>query len=846
MSDQTPKVKAVFGKALEIESREAQAAYADEACGDDTQLRREVEDLLHAIDQAGSFMARPVMEPQANRDQPSPEKPGTQIGPYKLLQEIGQGGMGVVYMAEQHEPVRRKVALKIIKPGMDTRQVIARFEAEKQALALMDHVNIAKVLDAGTTEQGRPYFVMELVPGVPITTYCDDNRLTPRQRLELLVPVCQAIQHAHQKGIIHRDIKPSNILVAEYDEKTVPKVIDFGVAKATSQPLTERTMFTGLGQIVGTLEYMSPEQAKVNQLDIDTRSDVYSLGVLMYELLTGTTPFDKQRLRSAAFDEMLRIIREEEPPKPSTRLSESRDLLPSISAQRHTEPVKLARLVRGELDWIVMKAMDKDRNRRYETGSDLAQELLRYLAGEPVQACPPSSSYRFRKFMWRNKEAVFATISIFLALVAGVAGTSWSLIREQQHSQELQAAHQRERQLNERARQAIEAVTSNQAIEQLTRVKELRADQREFLDKMIQYYAEFARDADATEKERSRQAVAYFRLGRMNQTLGRFQDSENAYRRAVVLGKQLVADFLFRPEHRQQLAGSLSNLGTLLHSTGRLPESETISVEAAGIYRQLASEFRDRPEFRQSLAGVLHNLGNMFCETNRLAEAEMALSESLAIRKQLAAELVDQPILRRAQAMSHNSLGWFCQNSGRLPEAESSYAEAVALYKQLDIGYSRRPGQPAASRRLLQKPSPNATFFVTILSSSLAASREMTMACRVGVAFGPQRGAPGARRRADRDAHGPRSADQEWSNDRRAHPSVGIRSGHAAGRVAHPRCPHGASPAQSATAAHGPGTHGDPAIARHARMGYRQAMQDRIHCLEGRRYLPVLRVRRAA
>ncbi len=273
--------------------------------------------------------------------------------------------MGVVYMAEQSEPVERRVALKIIKPGMDTRQVIARFEAERQALAMMDHPNIAKVLDAGTTDTGRPYFVMELVKGLPITQFCDDQHLTPRERLELFLPICQAVQHAHQKGVIHRDLKPSNILIARYDDKAVPKVIDFGVSKAVSQRLTEKTVFTQYGQVVGTIEYMSPEQAQFNQLDVDTRSDIYSLGVLLYELLTGGTPFDKQRLRAAAFDELLRIIREEEPPRPSVRLSTCATL-PSIAANRHVEPGKLSVLVRGELDWIVMKALEKDRTRRYE------------------------------------------------------------------------------------------------------------------------------------------------------------------------------------------------------------------------------------------------------------------------------------------------------------------------------------------------------------------------------------------------------------------------------------------------------------------------------------------------
>ncbi len=302
--------------------------------------------------------------------------------------------------------------------------MIARFEAERQALALMEHPNIARVLDAGATASGRPYFVMELVKGVAITDYCDEHHLTPRERLELFLPVCQAVQHAHQKGIIHRDIKPTNVMVAEYDSQAVPKIIDFGVAKATAQRLTERTMFTEFGQVLGTVEYMSPEQAKLNQLDIDTRTDVYSLGVLLYELLTGQTPFDRQRLHSAAFDEMLRIIREEEPPKPSTKLSGSAGLA-SIAANRHVEPQKLAGLVRGELDWIVMKALEKDRNRRYETANGLARDLERYLADEPVQACPPSAAYRFHKLARRNKAALVTAAIVAASLVLGTVISIW-------------------------------------------------------------------------------------------------------------------------------------------------------------------------------------------------------------------------------------------------------------------------------------------------------------------------------------------------------------------------------------------------------------------------------------
>ncbi len=361
-----PKANNLFLEAVEKPPGESRAAYLDEVCGPDVALRAQVESLLEANDRAGSFLESPAADLTQTTDQsPITERPGTVIGPYKLLQQIGEGGMGVVFMAEQTEPFHRTVALKIIKPGMDTRQVISRFEAERQALALMDHPNIAKVLDAGTTgaksrehgagspeefllhapcsplpaSSGRPYFVMELVKGVPITQYCDEKRLPLRERLELFLPVGQAVQHAHQKGVIHRDIKPTNVLVAEYDNHAVPKVIDFGVAKATAQKLTERTMFTEFGQVVGTFEYMSPEQAKLNQLDIDTRSDIYALGVLLYELITGETPFDRKRLHSAAFDEMLRIIREEEPPKPSTRLTTlAQQAATTVSARRGITP----------------------------------------------------------------------------------------------------------------------------------------------------------------------------------------------------------------------------------------------------------------------------------------------------------------------------------------------------------------------------------------------------------------------------------------------------------------------------------------------------------------------------
>ena len=435
MSDVKAEAKAIFLEALDCKGSDELIRYLERACGSDAALRTRVEELMRAHRDAGDFLGGAEKQ-NATCDQPIAEKTGAQIGPYKLLQEIGEGGMGTVYMAQQTEPVKRLVALKVIKPGMDSRQVIARFEAERQALALMDHPNIARVFEAGTTQSGRPYFVMELVKGVPLTKYCDEHRLTPKDRLELFIPVCQAIQHAHQKGIIHRDIKPSNVLVASYDGRPVPKVIDFGVAKATGQQLTERTLITGLGAVVGTLEYMSPEQAELNQLDIDTRSDIYSLGVLLYELLTGSTPLEKKRLTSAALLEVLRVIREEEPPKPSMRLSTT-DEMPSVAANRGLEPKKLSGLVRGELDWIVMKALDKDRNRRYETASAFAADSQRYLNDEPVQACPPSAWYRFRKFVRRKKTVLAATGLILLFIVSVAIGVGWEVRERSAREQEI-------------------------------------------------------------------------------------------------------------------------------------------------------------------------------------------------------------------------------------------------------------------------------------------------------------------------------------------------------------------------------------------------------------------------
>jgi serine/threonine protein kinase len=435
------QVMAIFAEAMEIADARARKAFLGEACGGDRVLRKEVEELLQAEAHAGGFLRDKPQDPGVHLGIdfsalpliPHTEKIGDRIGPYKLLQKIGEGGCGNVYMAEQEQPVRRKVALKVIKLGMDTRSVIARFQAERQALALMEHPNIAKVLDAGATETGRPYFVMELVRGVKITDYCDESNLTARERLGLFVQVCQAIQHAHQKGIIHRDIKPSNILVTVNDGVAVPKVIDFGIAKATQGRLTEQTLFTAFEQFIGTPAYMSPEQAVMTSLDVDTRSDIYSLGVLLYELLTGSTPFDQKDLLSAGLDEMRRTIREREPPLPSTRLGAlPEEKLTTAASRRQLEPLKLIRLLRGDLEWIVMKCIEKDRAHRYDTVNGLATDVQRYLADEPILARPPGKLYRFQKLVRRNKLLFAASGAVAGALVTGLAVSMWLLHKERE------------------------------------------------------------------------------------------------------------------------------------------------------------------------------------------------------------------------------------------------------------------------------------------------------------------------------------------------------------------------------------------------------------------------------
>jgi tetratricopeptide (TPR) repeat protein len=697
MTASRPDNEAIFHAARDIPDPDRRREYVREACGHDEARIAHIEALLAAADGPDSLLDRPAAgTPVGTIDQPATESPGTVIGPYKLIEQIGEGGMGSVWMAQQTEPVKRLVAVKLIKAGMDTRQVIARFEAERQALALMDHPNIARVLDGGTTGGGRPYFVMDLVKGVPITRYCDEHHLTPRQRLELFIPVCQAVQHAHHKGIIHRDLKPSNVLVAPYDGKPVVKVIDFGVAKAAGQQLTDHTLVTGFGAVVGTLEYMSPEQAELNNQDIDTRSDVYALGVLLYELLAGSPPFSRKELEKAGLVEMLRVIREQEPTKPSTKLSTAEGL-PTLAANRGTEAARLTALVRGELDWIVMKALEKDRNRRYETANGFALDVQRYLAGEPVLAAPANPWYRLRKLVRRHRGPVVAAGLVLLTLLVGIAGTTWGLLRAVDEGDAKDVALKAEQQARAdetRAREQAFAALRNMTedvVERKFAQGVLTEDDRAFLHGVIAQYDAFAAIKGDDADSRALRAEGRRRVGNMRLRLGELREAEQDYEQALSIARQLAADFPSRPEFRHELARSYINRGNLRKLMGRPKEAEEDCDQPLSIEKRLVADFPSRTEFRRVLAIGFLNRGELLRDTGRFKEAKKDYDQALCLSKQLAADFPSRPEFRQLLAESHFKRGVLRNDTGRLKEAEQEYVQALRIRKQLAAEFPFRP-----------------------------------------------------------------------------------------------------------------------------------------------------------
>jgi serine/threonine protein kinase len=696
--DSADQEAAIVEAARLLADAETRAAFLDAACRGNSDLRQRLETLLADVDAADAFFE--PRQPPIGNEPPAPQPPpadsaGERIGPYKLLEKIGEGGFGVVYMAEQEQPMRRRVALKVIKPGMDTKQVIARFEAERQALAMMEHPNIARVYDGGSTESGRPYFVLELVRGIPITEFCDRNRLNFEERLKLFVSVCQAVQHAHQKGIIHRDLKPTNVLVTLDSGEPVAKVIDFGVAKALHQRLTEKTLFTGFAQMIGTPAYMSPEQAEMSQRDVDTRSDIYSLGVLLYELLTGCQPHPEKRLRNAGWAEMQRIISEEMPPKPSTRLSTMlEEERTSLLEKRREDPKRIGKVLRQELDWIVMKTLEKNPARRYETANGLAMDIRRYLEGRPIEAAPPSWSYLFSKLARKHKKTFAMAAVVVIVLLGASIFSTYQAVRATRAEKFAESEGARSAQVARVMKDMLNGVGPSVALGRDTKLL------REILDKTVPRLKRLKRHPAVEAELRST-------LGSVYSDLGEYAQAEAMHREALAIRRNLHKS----DEHRE-VATSLHALAWTLFNLDRIGEAEVTFRQALSIWSKLLPH--DHPRVADSLNGLartlaykptldeserlyrqalvirkkawgtehldiaksLHGLGLVLQKQGKFEESAQVLEEAVAMRRKLLGE-------HPGVAATLHILGTTLENQGKYQEAEAARREAVALRTKL-------------------------------------------------------------------------------------------------------------------------------------------------------------------
>ncbi|HLN32170.1 MAG TPA: serine/threonine-protein kinase [Gemmataceae bacterium] len=699
MTEAPDRIESLFAAAVALPTPAERVALLDRECGGDQALRGRVEVLLRAHDRAGHLLDRPVPGgPEQTGPYIPSEQPGTVIaGRYKLLEEIGEGGMGTVWVAEQTQPVRRKVALKLIKAGMDSKSVLARFEAERQALAVMDHPNIAKVLDGGLTETGRPFFVMEYVKGVRITEYCDATRLSIPERLQLFAQVCQAVQHAHQKGIIHRDLKPSNILVAPYDDKPVPKVIDFGLAKAMHQSLTERTLHTAHETVLGTPLYMSPEQAQLNNLDVDTRSDIYSLGVLLYELLTGTTPLEKKRFKEAAWDEIRRLIREEEPPRPSTRLSSS-EALPSLAAGRHTEPARLKKLVRGELDWIVMKSLEKDRARRYETANGFAMDIQRYLAGEPVLAVPPSAGYRLRKFVRKHRVGLTTAAAIVLLLMAVVvvqvranrdlavkiAELADEQAKVETRNRELAEEQAKVEKRFELALKAIAKLHTGVSEDMLLKSDQFKGLRNQLLKEAADFYGDLEKllEGQADAKSRRLLAAGYFQLAELTGKIGSMPEAVEVHRKALAVRRELSATTGADVETRLDVARSLGAMGLIFWLTGDAEGALRCFTEGQAVAGALDAEYPTEA-VQAVLAQSYYYSGVALQQLGKVEDALVANGKGVAILGKLVEGNPGATELRSDLAASLHSRGYILWDMGKWVEDFAAHDNARVILEKL-------------------------------------------------------------------------------------------------------------------------------------------------------------------